>query len=275
MFEMQTTLPRASTRRMSALRCVSAALMGLLAADLCAQPSASLVTVNGTATYLQRIAMPPDAVLTVRVEDVSRADAPAALLAQTREPFGARQVPMPFSLQVPATAIDPRKRYAMRATITVGGELRFTTTRHHAVLTRGAPNQVDLVLDAVRSAPPPSAAATLKDTYWKLVELAGAKIALLPQQEREIRVTLASQGTQVIGFSGCNPLVTGYEQDGPALRFKPATDGPLTCAPPLMELEGRVLTALGATTGYRIDGERLTLLAGDQNLARLEAVYLR
>ena len=47
---------------------------------------------------------------------------------------------------------------------------------------------------------------------------------------------------------------------------------PLTCAPPLMELEGRVLTALGATTRYRIDGDRLTLLAGDQVLARLEAV---
>jgi len=282
MFEMLTTLPRASTRRVSPLRCVPVALMGLLAANLCAQPSAGLVTVNGTATYLQRIAMPPDAVLTVRVEDVSRADAPATLLAQTREPFGARQVPIPFSLQVPATAIDPRMRYAVRATITVGGELRFTTTRHHAVLTRGAPNQVDLVLDAVRSAPPPppppsssAAATTLKDTYWKLVELGGAKIALLPQQEREVRVTLASQGTRVIGFSGCNPLVARYEQDGPALRFKPATDGPLTCSPPLMELEGRVLTVLAATTGYRIDGERVTLRAGDQVLARLEAVYLR
>jgi len=284
MFEMLTTLPRASTRRTSALRCVSAALMGLLAADLCAQPSAGLVTVNGTATYLQRIAMPPDAVLTVRVEDVSRADAPATLLAQTREPFGARQVPIPFSLQVPATAIDPRMRYAVRATITVGSELRFTTTRHHAVLTRGAPNQVDLVLDAVRSAAPAAAGAaqapatataTLKDTYWKLVELGGAKIVLLPQQEREVRVTLASQGMRVIGFSGCNPLDARYEQDGPALRFKPAADCPLTCSPPLMELEGRVLKVLEDTTGYRIDGERLTLLAGDQTLARLEAVYLR
>lgn len=247
--------------------------MGLLAADLCAQAPAGSVTVSGTATYLQRIAMPPDAVLTVRVEDVSRADAPATLLAQTREPFGARQVPIPFSLQVPASAIDPRMRYAVRATITVGGELRFTTTRHHAVLTRGAPSQVELVLDPVRSAAP--ATATLKNTYWKLVELGGTKLARLPQPEREVRVTLASQGGRVIGFSGCNPLAARYEQDGPALRFEPANDGLLTCAPALMELEGRVLSMLWATTGYRIDGEHLTLLAGEQVLARLEAVYLR
>jgi putative lipoprotein len=281
MFVMQTLLPRAWTRLNSALRYGSALSIGLLAADLCAQASAGPVTVNGTATYLQRIAMPPDAVLTVRLQDVSRADAPATLLAETSESFGARQVPIPFSLQVPAAAIDPRMSYAVRATITVGGELRFTTTRHHAVLTRGAPSQVALVLEPVRSAAPPAAAgaaqatATLKDTYWKLVELDGTTLALLPRPEREVRVTLASQGTRVIGFSGCNPLVASYEQDGPALRFKPASNGPLTCAPPLMELEARVLSVLGVTTGYRIDGERLTLLAGDRVLARLEAVYLR
>jgi len=33
--------------------------------------------VTGTATYLQRIALPPNAVITVRIEDVSKADAPA------------------------------------------------------------------------------------------------------------------------------------------------------------------------------------------------------
>lgn len=280
MFLMQMTLPRALIRRISTLQCVAAVWMGLLAADLCAQAPAGSFTVSGTATYLPRIAMPPDAVLTVRVEEVSRADAPATLLAQTREPFGARQVPIPFSLQVPASAIDPRMRYAVRATITVGGELRFTTTRHHAVLTHGAPSQVDLVLDPVRSAAPATAGAApatapLKNTYWKLVELGGTELARLPQPEREVRVTLASQGGRVIGFSGCNPLAARYEQDGPALRFEPANDGLLTCAPALMELEGRVLSMLWATTGYRIDGEHLTLLAGEQVLARLEAVYLR
>ena len=113
-----------------------------------AQPAADSVKVSGSVGYLQRIAMPPDALLTVRVEDVSRADPPA--LAETNEPFGARQVPIPFSLSVPSAAIDARFNYAVRATITVGGELRFATIRRYAVLTRGAPNQVDLVLEEVR-----------------------------------------------------------------------------------------------------------------------------
>jgi uncharacterized lipoprotein YbaY/heat shock protein HslJ/uncharacterized lipoprotein NlpE involved in copper resistance len=129
------------------------ALAAVPTAILHAQPADGFVTVRGSAAYRQRIAMPPDAVLTVRVEDVSRADAPAPVLAETSEPFGARQVPIPFSLEVPSKAIDPRFSYAVRATITVDGQLRYTTTRSYAVLTRGAPNHVDLVLDAVLPAP--------------------------------------------------------------------------------------------------------------------------
>lgn len=136
------------------LRWWASVLVFFCTAAVLAQPAADSVTVSGSAAYLQRIAMPPDAVLTVRVEDVSRADAPAPVLAETREPFGARQVPIPFSLTLSSAAIDSRSSYAVRATITVGGELRFTTTRRYAVLTRGASNQVNLILQAVRPAPP-------------------------------------------------------------------------------------------------------------------------
>ena len=457
-------------------------------ATLHAQPVDDFVTVSGTAAYRQRIAMPPDAVLTVRIEDVSRADAPALLLAETREPFGARQVPIAFSLNVPSAAIDPRFSYAVRATITVGGELRFTTTRSYAVLTSGAPNHVDLVLDAVQPAPGSTTAPTLgvgfalpatfagvmpcadcagvaqtltlradglyrlrriyldkpdgpfaelgrwtadergkrltlrsgsesllfevkdnatlrlldrlgqpitsnanldlrrtaqvdpiseplrwlgefryladaatftdcasglrwpvamtadyqtlernylqsrsapgapllvsfdgrievrpamegppreqmvvdrfgssqpgaacgseasdkgnvmvelKDTYWKLIELDGATVVMAPAQQREVRITLAGEGSRLFGFSGCNQLVGAYVQESSALRFTQMASTKMACVPPFMELESQVLKMLGATTAYRIEGQQLTLLGGDQVLARFEAVYLR
>jgi putative lipoprotein len=131
-----------------------ALLLGtLLIASAFAQEAPEFNTVSGSVTYRQRIAMPPDAVLTVRVEDVSRADVPVQVLAETRETFGARQVPIAFSLEVPSAAIDPRFSYAVRATIAVRGKLRFTSTPSYQVLTRGAPNQIDLTLDAVPSTP--------------------------------------------------------------------------------------------------------------------------
>jgi uncharacterized lipoprotein YbaY/uncharacterized lipoprotein NlpE involved in copper resistance len=124
-----------------------------------AQPLADAITVSGSATYRQRIAMPPEAMLTVRIEDISRADAPAKVLAEVREVFGARQVPIGFALTTARSAVDPRAVYALRATVTVGGELRFTTTQRYRLPGAGAPAKVDLLLEAVTPIPSVSAAS--------------------------------------------------------------------------------------------------------------------
>ena len=273
---------------MSIAMSIMTAITMLTCTDLRAEPEPGFVTVSGTAAYLQRIAMPPDAVLTVRIEDVSRMDIVAPVIAESTEAFGGRQVPIAFELKVPGSAVDPQSSYALRASISVGGELRFTTTARYPVLTRGAPDKVDLRLDAVHARPADSAAsgaaiapehtgstAQLKDTYWKLIEIDGEKLVMAEGQRREVRITLANQDSRVIGFSGCNQLMGSYEQDGNNLRFKQMAGTMMACMPPLMELERKVLEVIGATTGYRIDGEQLTLLADDKELARFESVYLR
>jgi heat shock protein HslJ len=117
--------------------------------------------------------------------------------------------------------------------------------------------------------------AELKDTYWKLIELDGAKVVMAPSQQREVRITLASEGARLFGFSGCNQLVGAYVQESSALRFTQMAGTKMACELLLMEFESQVLKMLGATTAYRIDGEQLTLFGGDQVLARFEAVYLR
>src|SRR5262245_13685805 len=65
------------------------ALVAVLAAGCAAPrsapdtPGASWQLVKGTATYLERMALPPGAVLEARVEDVSRAGAKAEVLGST------------------------------------------------------------------------------------------------------------------------------------------------------------------------------------------------
>ena len=412
---------------------LSTALMLCLspAAQAQTQPPADYVTVSGNASYLQRIAMPPGAVLTVQVQDVSRADVAATVLAESREAFGRRQVPLAYSVLVPRSAINPRMRYSVRATISVDGQTQFATARDYPVLTRRAPNQVNLLLAAVpevarpggpsASAPAPApastpsyspaspsvpssssafalpatfagvlpcagcrgiaytvtmqadgsyrlrrtylgtaasqlkpmaeagrwtadhqgklialmsgsatpsffrlttegalrqlddqgqplkssanhelrrtakidpvneavteavneasaaspATATLRDTYWKLVELGGQPVAMQPGQEREVRITLASEDQRLMGFSGCNALGGAYALNGNALKFDQLASAMRLCAPALNTLERQVLDALIATTGQRIDGQRLSLLVADRVLARFEAVYLK
>lgn len=110
-----------------------------------------MAVVNVTATYRERILLPPGHVMTVRVEDVSLADAPARVLAEHREPLEGRAPPYQATLGFPRSQIDPRHTYAVRAEIRdAAGALRFTTDTRHAVLTNGAPATADIVMVGVR-----------------------------------------------------------------------------------------------------------------------------
>lgn len=110
-----------------------------------------MTTVQVSATYRERILLPPGHVLTVRIEDVSLADAPARVLAEHSEPLDGRAPPYAATLGFPSAQIDPRHTYAARAEIRdEAGRLRFTTDTRHAVLTQGAPSSVEIVMAGVR-----------------------------------------------------------------------------------------------------------------------------
>ncbi len=109
----------------------------------------NFATVTGTVTYLPRIAMPPGAVLEVSLVDVSRADAPAIVLASQSTVFGERQVPIPFELVYNPDQIDPRFSYAVQARILVDGQLRFINTSHFGVITQGHPTEIEVQVDPV------------------------------------------------------------------------------------------------------------------------------
>ncbi|MGD1464155.1 YbaY family lipoprotein [Vibrio harveyi] len=96
---------------------------------------ASMKTITGTVAYRERIALPPHAVVTVALEDVSLADAPAKVLAkQTFETEG-KQVPLAFELSYNSNDIKPNHRYSLRARIEVDGKLRFINDTSIPVIT--------------------------------------------------------------------------------------------------------------------------------------------
>lgn len=108
------------------------------------------MVVNVTATYRERIMLPPGHVLTVRVEDVSLADAPAKVLAEISEPL-AGAPPYRVTLNFPTSQIDPRHTYAARAEIRdAAGALVFVTDTRQAILTNGAPASAMIVLKSAR-----------------------------------------------------------------------------------------------------------------------------
>ncbi|MEB3735706.1 YbaY family lipoprotein [Halopseudomonas pachastrellae] len=78
-------------------------------------PQTRLVT--GSIGYRERIALPPGSVAQVKLSDVSRADAPAAVLAEQTITLIGTQVPVPFELDVEPRMFDARMRYSVSAQI--------------------------------------------------------------------------------------------------------------------------------------------------------------
>jgi len=112
--------------------------------------NAASATVTGTVSYLQRIAMPPEATLEVRLLDVSRQDAPAEVLASETISFEGRQVPIPFSLTYDPAKIQENHTYTVDARILVDGKLRFISDTAHQVITRDNPSTVEIIVKPVK-----------------------------------------------------------------------------------------------------------------------------
>jgi len=111
------------------------------------KPGSSVV--SGTVTYLQRMALTPDVTLVVQLRDVSRMDAPAPLIGETRiESPG--QVPIPFEISYDPAVIDPRFSYSISARVLRGDKLLFISDTVHPVITRDHPDTVEVIVRPVR-----------------------------------------------------------------------------------------------------------------------------
>lgn len=105
--------------------------------------------VVGEIAYLEDVALPTDAVLEVRLADVSIADAPSVTISE-RTIANPGQSPISFALGYDPDVIDERFDYSVQAYITQGGRLLFVNDTVYSVLTRGYGERVDMVLIQVQ-----------------------------------------------------------------------------------------------------------------------------
>lgn len=235
--------------------------------------------ITGTAAYRQRIAIPDDTVMEVRLEDVSRQDVAADIIAERSIPTEGRQVPLSFELPYDPSKIQPSHRYNVRVSLRSEGRLLFTTADAHLVITAGEPTDVTIMLVQVSGNDKPATEggqqpdASLVNTYWKLLEADGQP-AVVVDNKREAHIILQSDGQRVVGTSGCNRLTGTYDLTGDQLRFSPLGMTMMMCTDELMQQEQRLTGALQATTRCRVQAQVLELFAGERMVARFESRYL-
>ena len=186
------------------MRCLLLVVL-LAVAGIAPMPAlAATSSVTGTVNLQpQRFALPANALLEVRLEDTSRADAAAVTVAKITLPAAGQPLPIPFRIDFEAAAVDPTHRYSVRALVTSGGRLIYMSPAAHPVLTQGAGTSVavDAFLllpgsgeDTVGALP----GASIENTYWKLVAIGDAP-ALPAAGAREASFTLHAADRRLSG----------------------------------------------------------------------------
>jgi putative lipoprotein len=221
--------------------------------------------VSGTIASLQRLALPPNAAIEVKVQDVTGG---AKTVAETVFAAAGQQPPISFQLSYNPGDINPAHTYQVLANINVDGKPMFVTTTPLWVITKGAPSKVAILVQPAPAQTSAASGAKLRDTKWVLAEVNGNPA--FPGEGVAAHFELHKKGN-VTGSTGCNNLVGSYIASEGALQFTPAATTRKMCTAPVMQQEQALLSALKATTAYRVDGNTLELLNGSQSLAKFQA----
>jgi putative lipoprotein len=257
-------------------RILSLRLLCALALIILPSTLALARTLSGEVTYRERIALDPRARITVQLVDVSRADAPANVIAQQRIRSRGKQVPFAFKLTYRASKIRPGRRYELQARIERGPELLFInqnaipveplkTRGPVTILVQQAASRTDSTPPPPSPAPIPARAASLEGTEWRAEDIGGKGVLDIVQSTLSI-----DAGGKISGSGGCNRYFGTVTVEDGILKAGPLGATQMACVPAQMDQERKFLDALSATRNFRLDGAKLILLdAGGQPLMRL------
>lgn len=105
-------------------------------------------TIRGTLNYVEDITLAPESTVTVELLDVTKADPPAAVIADTVVDKPGRP-PLPFALEYDASMIEPGRQYSVRARVMEQKRLMFVSDRDYRVLDEDSQGPVEITLNHV------------------------------------------------------------------------------------------------------------------------------
>lgn len=249
----------------------------LLALLFAAPAHANPVRLSGEVTYRQRVELPANASLTVRLLDLLQS--PPDVVVEAIAPIARRgQVPLQFTLNFDDTRLSAGHRYGLEALIIAEDQVWFRNELPLAVDPASGAGGSMVIVDFVgqiatnannadtagaRQVPGTSlnVSAELTDTLW-VMEMNGAP------RPGASPVTLSIAADRRAGGSGpCNNYFAQAAFDGPQLTFSSVVATKRACPTPVMEDERTFFDALAQVRGYRLSDSRLELL--DSGGARL------
>ena len=243
---------------------ITSLLMGLSGCVTTEQKSANLAqtvtvqqqSITASVFYRQRIALPPGAQVSLVLEDVSKMDVAAEVIAkQTITAVGAP--PYQIDLSYDAAKIKPRHRYALRARIELDGQLLFTNTQQVDAFANQSAKPTEILVSSMRRNVKHNGLVRLTDTHWQLSML-GEQVITADVAKRTPYLTFKQDDNKVIGFSGCNRFSGNYNTSADSINLSQLLTTKKMCFQQ-MNLETKFLSALSETDNYKVIDNTLTL----------------
>lgn len=219
---------------------------------------ADRLTISGEVTYRERIALPPDASLSVALVDLAAPQTPRIAARAALASPG--QVPLSFNLSFDSSVLADGASYGLVAEIAgADGAVWFRNAEPFAIDPH-APAEAILIVTTftgrTAAEPAPLPAPAILDVTWVASTIGGNPV------ERNVQSTLSiAADMRAGGRGGCNSWFAQAELGDGTLAFSAIAATMMAClSDAATAQETAWFAALEATRFYRLEGNRLTLL---------------
>jgi putative lipoprotein len=219
---------------------------------------AAPINLSGEVTYLERIALPDTAVLSLELIDLALPDRPRLSVSA---PTGAGQVPLAFTLTFEDSLILPRHSYALNAEINAG-DIRFRNVEPYPVTPLTQLEPVVIITSAVAQVEPVSSEPVAEPQDLPLLGIAweATTIGEAPVPPGIDITLLIEADMRAGGKGGCNSYFSQATITEDSFVIGEVAATARACPGGRMELEQTYFAALKAATSWAMDGDTLTLL---------------
>lgn len=236
------------------------AFLALLALMLAGPAMAADVSFSGEVSFRERMALPPDAALTVTLVSLPGEQRVAGAHASLGGKAGS---PIQFALNLRSNVLRDGGVYGLLAEISAEGHVIFRS-RQPVIVDPAAPSGIVIPVqftppqphDAPQQVLPPDEAPNpLLDVLWTVTSIGGDPVLAGTTVTFSVAADLRAGGN-----GGCNNYFTEARFEPPPLSFGPIAGTRMACDPAVMAQEARFFAALGATVGYDYQADTLKLV---------------